>query len=330
MSLRALDANFNRAREALRVLEDVARFGRGDLFLSGALKRLRHDLDALARPIANDLLAARDSAGDVGRDRDLREPRDVVAANFKRAEEAARSIEEFARGPLAGVSRGAHRVRYRLYDLEPRMRGPRSRLAAARLCVLLDSRVARSPLDRVAIECLKGGADVLQLREEGGDRARLRLAMRLAWIAHERGALFIVNDRADLAVAAGADGVHVGGEDLPVEAARAVVGEGRIVGATTHSLAEARRAARAGADYLSVGPMYPSPTKPGLPARGFSYLEAAKRLGVPHFCIGGITGRNVRRSMVRVAVCSAVIGRPDPAAAARALARALGRPTANS
>lgn len=324
MTLRALDAGFNRGREALRVLEDAARFELGDARLTSELKRLRHDLDALARPHARELLAARDSAGDVGRDSDLDGPRDLVAANFKRAEEAARSIEEHARGRLPAVSAGAHRIRFRLYDLEPLLRGPRGRIASARLYVLLDSSVARAPLEKVAAAALRGGADVLQLREEGPDRRVLALARRLASMARESGALFVVNDRADIAVAADADGVHVGRSDLPIRAARAVVGAARIVGATTHSLAEARAAASAGADYISVGPMFPSPTKPGLRAAGFSYLEAARRLGVPHFCIGGITAANASRRLGRAAVCSSVIAARDPAAAARAIRRRLG------
>lgn len=311
--LRALDANFNRAREALRVLEDVARFELEEPRLTAELKRLRHDLDALARPHARAFLSARDSH-DIGRDGDIAGPRDLVAANLKRAEEAARSIEEHARGRLAAVASGAHRIRYALYALEPRLAGPRARIARARLYVLVDDRI------RLAREALRGGADVLQLRMEA---PRLDVARRLADLARESGALFIVNNRADLAVAADADGVHVGATDLPIAAARAVVGEFRIVGATTHSLAEAKRAAREGADYISVGPMFPTSTKPGLRARGFEYLEAAKKLGVPHFCIGGITRKNVEPRFGRVAVCEGVIGQRDPASAARAILRRL-------
>ena len=199
------------------------------------------------------------------------------------------------------------------------MRGPRSRIAAARLYVLLDSSVSLLSLEQAARAAIRGGAEILQLRERGSYRALLRRAKRLAGLVHEQGALFLVNDRADIAVAAGADGVHVGADDVPVEAARAVVGEYRVVGATTHSLAEARRAVRSGADYVSVGPMFPTSTKPGLRARGFEYLGSVRRLGVPHFCIGGITAANVRPGMGRVAVCAGVVGRRDVEAAARAI-----------
>jgi thiamine-phosphate pyrophosphorylase len=319
---RILDADFNRAREALRVLEDLARFHLEDARASGVLKEARHALDVQARPHAREFLAARDSERDPGREGDVpvRSPRgaeEVAAANFKRAREALRSIEELARGRWAGMAREAHRLRYALYGLEKRFAPARMRLAEARLYVLLDPEVTSRPLPRVAEEAARGGADIFQLRQKPVPDVGLARAIRAA----VPGALFIVNDRPDVAWASGADGVHVGRGDLPVgEARRLGVG---IVGATTHSLAEARRAVAEGADYISVGPMYPTALKPGLAARGFSYLAAARRLGVPVFCIGGITARTVRPEMGRVAVCSAVTAAADPEAAARALRRRL-------
>lgn len=319
---RILDACFNRAREALRVLEDLARFHAGDAAAAAALKEARHGLDRAGRPFTAEFLRARDAAGDVGRDADrsVEGPRalaEILSANFKRAGEALRTIEEVSKGRHREMCAAAHCFRYRLYDIEKRFSGPRLRLAAARLYVILDPEAARVPLTRTAREALRGGADILQLRQKPRPDVGLARALR----AVARDALFIVNDRPDIALAAGADGVHLGAEDLPVADARRL-GVG-IVGATTHSLAEARRAAAAGADYLSVGPMYSTERKPGLPPRGFEYLAAVKKLGVPFFCIGGITRENVRPSMGRVAVCGAVAGAADPAAAARAIRRAL-------
>jgi thiamine-phosphate pyrophosphorylase len=319
---RILDANLNRAREALRVLEDLARFGRDDASLAAELKDARHRLDLEARPLSRGLLAARDSSRDVGRDGDrpVRAPRplgEVAAANLKRVQEALRSIEELAKGRFAGLARTAHALRYALYGVEPRMADPRRLLEAARLYVLLDPSVARRPLVRIAEEALKGGADLLQLRQK--PRVDLGLARELR--AAAAGALFIVNDDPAVALASGADGVHVGLGDLPVREARRL-GVG-IVGATTHSLAEARRAVRAGADYVSVGPMYATALKPELAPEGWGYLAAAKRLGVPWFCIGGITRRTACRELGRAAVCAGVIAEGDPAAAARAIRRRL-------
>ena len=320
--LRLLDANLNRAREALRVLEDVARFHLDDAGLAAAVKAMRHALDREARPHARAFLEARDAAGDVGREGDLpvagaRPLGDVAAANAKRAQEALRSIEEAAKGRFPSLARAALRLRYEAYVLEGRFADPRRRLAAARLYVLLDPSVARRRLEDVAAAAVRGGADVLQLRQKPRVDAGLARALRAA--APE--ALFIVNDDAAVALASGADGVHVGLDDLPIgEAKRLGVG---IVGATTHSLAEARRAVRAGADYVSVGPMFATPLKPHLAPEGRRYLAAVKRLGVPWFCIGGITAANARPSFGRAAVCAAVCAAKDPAAAARALRRSL-------
>lgn len=316
--LRILDANLNRAREALRVLEDLARFDADDALLSARLKALRHALDRAARPHAGILLRARDAAGDVGRDRDVpvrggRAPGELAAANAKRAQEALRSIEEAAKGRFPALAAEAHRARYAVYVLERELADPRRRLSAARLYVLLDPSVARGSLERIAAAAAAGGADVLQLRQ----KPRVDVGLARALKAAGKGALFIVNDDPAAALAAEADGVHVGLEDLPVaEAKRLGVG---IVGATSHSLAEARRARRAGADYVSVGPMFATPLKPALAPKGAGYLAGVKRLGLPFFCIGGITASNVKRSFERVAVCSAVIAAKDPAAAARAI-----------
>jgi thiamine-phosphate pyrophosphorylase len=319
---RILDASFNRAREALRVLEDLARFHAGDAALAAELKDARHRLDREARPHAAELLRARDSEGDVGRDGDrpVAGPRplaEVAAANLKRAQEAMRTIEEVAKGRFPSMAAAAHGLRYGLYGVERRMGDPRRRLEGARLYVLLDPSVTRRPLARVAEEAARGGADVLQLRQK--PRADLGLAREVR--AAARDVLLVVNDSPEVAIAAGADGVHVGRADLPVREAKRL-GAG-IVGATTHSLAEARRAVREGADYVSVGPMFATALKPGLEPRGFEYLAAARRLGVPHFCIGGITRANVRPEMGRVAVCAGVIAQRDVAAAARAIRRRL-------
>ena len=319
---RILDASFNRAREALRVLEDAVRFGRDDAKVASSLKGARHDLDRVARPYRRAFLAARDAPGDVGRngDRPVRGARslgEIGAANFKRAQEALRTIEEVARGRYPRMSATAHRIRFELYSLEKRFADPRARLERARLYVLLDPAVVRGSLVRVARAAVKGGADVLQLRQKPVPDVGLARELRAA----VGEAIFIVNDRPDIALAAGGDGVHVGLGDMAIgEAKRLGVG---IVGATSHSLPEARRARRAGADYVSVGPMFETPLKPDFPARGGSYLAGVKRLGVPFFCIGGITEKNVRPAMKRVAVCAAVIAKKDPVRAARAIRRRL-------
>jgi thiamine-phosphate pyrophosphorylase len=328
---RILDAGFNRAREALRVLEDLFRFGRGDRAAQRCLKRMRHRLAALERPRALRLLAARDSVRDVGRGDDLGGaggPGAIGAANFKRLEEALRSIEEAGRSEGPGLRSAAAALRFEAYEAEraylpPLLRA--ARLDRVRLYVLLDPDVTSRPLARVAREAIRGGAEMVQLRMKGRPRAEVRReAGELGRVAHGEGALLIVNDRYE----SGADGVHLGRRDGPLSSARRLLPPEGLVGATTHSLPEARRAAPA-ADYLSCGPMFPTARKPGLPARGMSYWGRAAALGLPVFAIGGITrGRLpglVRRGVDRIAVGAGVIAAPDVAAAARSLRRLLPR-----
>jgi thiamine-phosphate pyrophosphorylase len=329
--LRALDAAANRAGEALRVIEDVARFWLDDARAAREARAMRHALAACASAHRARLLDARDVRGDVGAAAPTRRagPPAVSSAAFRRLAEALRSIEEHAALFDRAWSRAAARARFRAYDLERRLLpvlDRRARFAPVRLIAIVTDEHG-DPV-RAAREALAGGAQAVQWRPvRSDDRRALAIARRLAALCRGR-ALFFVNDRADLARACGADGVHVGARDLPVAAAREVAGIGAIVGCTTHTLREARRAVRAGADYISVGPMFPSRTKPDVPPRGRSYVRAALRLGVPVVAIGGIGSANVailaRAGVERVAVCEAVArgGRREVARILRALRRA--------
>jgi thiamine-phosphate pyrophosphorylase len=323
---RILDAAFNRAREALRVLEDLYRFGRDDRAAQRLLKRLRHRLSALERPRALRLLAARDSVRDVGRGDDLSTRSGlgpVAAANFKRLEEALRTIEETGsdlRAPAAAL-------RFEAYEAERRFLPAllrASRLDQVRLYVLLDAALTTRPLAKVARDAIRGGAEMVQLRMKGRPRAEIRrIASEVARIARSEGALFIANDRYE----AGADGVHLGRDDASIASARRRIPPEALVGATTHSLAEAR-SARA-ADYLSCGPVFATAVKPGLAPRGLSYWTSAVALGLPVFAIGGITPERlpelVKAGVDRVAVGAGVVSQPDVARAAGRLRRLLPR-----
>ena len=176
---------------------------------------------------------------------------------------------------------------------------------------------------------LDGGVDVLQLRCKDAEALPyLRLAERVGALARGAGVPFFVNDRPDVALAAGADGVHLGQRDLPVEWARRVFPDA-LIGRSSHAPADAERALAERADYFAVGPVWPTPTKPGRPAAGLSYVRdvAARAPAVPWFAIGGITVENVHEVLdagaTRIAVVRAVLDAPDPAEAARALHSAL-------
>jgi thiamine-phosphate pyrophosphorylase len=176
---------------------------------------------------------------------------------------------------------------------------------------------------------LDGGVDVLQLRCKDAEALPyLRLAERVGELARAAGVPFLVNDRPDVALAAGADGVHLGQQDLPVAWARRVFPRG-LIGRSSHEPAHAERAVAEGADYFAVGPVWATPTKPGRAAAGLSYVRdvAARGVAVPWFAIGGITAANVSQVLdagaVRVAVVRAILDARDPAEAARAFADTL-------
>jgi thiamine-phosphate pyrophosphorylase len=180
--------------------------------------------------------------------------------------------------------------------------------------------------DRFLERALRGGVDIVQLRikQDSADVQILSTARRYKQLCLAAGALLIVNDRPDMAVAADADGVHIGQDDVVVEEARAVVGAERLVGLSTHTRAQVDAAGRAGVDYIGVGPVYATPTKPGRPAVGLELVGyAARRSAVPFFAIGGIDSTNVAAVGVvgarRIAVVRALTEAEDPELAARVL-----------
>jgi thiamine-phosphate pyrophosphorylase len=198
----------------------------------------------------------------------------------------------------------------------------RERLARARLSLVCDRRP-----ERFLRAALAGGVDVLQLRDkDASDDELLAAAPVFRRAADDAGALFVVNDRPDLARAADADGVHIGQDDGPVAAARAVVGADRIVGRSTHS--PAPTAHTPDADYIAVGPVHATPTKPGRPAVGLDLVRhAAVHATDPWFAIGGIDPANVGEVVAagarRVVVVRAITEAEDPETAARSLRTAL-------
>ena len=201
----------------------------------------------------------------------------------------------------------------------------RQRLRDARLYFVAD----RGGMQRALDAALAGGADLFQLRDKDASDDELLAA---AETARERcraaGALFLINDRPDLAVACGADGVHVGQDDTPVARARKIVGDDAIVGLSTHSVKQAQAGCRSGADYIAVGPVHGTPTKEGRPAIGIEPIKyAAAHISVPWFAIGGIDtktiGDVVRAGARRVVVVRALTDADDPEAITRTLRTSL-------
>ena len=207
----------------------------------------------------------------------------------------------------------------------------RARLAGARLYLCTDGRRSRGDLSSFLDAVLGAGVDIVQLREKGLEaRDELGLLEVFADACRRHGRLLAVNDRADIALAAGADVLHLGQDDLPVPAARRILGPGPLIGRSTHDPAQADAAAsEPGVDYFCAGPLWATPTKPGRPAAPQGLLShlAHRQPARPWFAIGGITfarlGDVLAAGATRVVVVRAITEADDPAAATRAFAQRL-------
>ena len=208
---------------------------------------------------------------------------------------------------------------------------PDARLRDARLYLCTDARETRGDLPDFLDAVLRGGVDIIQLRQKGLEaRRELALLEQFAAACARHGRLLAVNDRADVALAAGADVLHLGQDDLPVPAARRILGPRPLIGRSSHTPAQAGAAAgEPGVDYFCAGPVWATPTKPGRPATGTRLLArvARQRPARPWFAIGGITLARLDDVLAagasRVVVVRAITEAGDPAAAARAFARRL-------
>jgi thiamine-phosphate pyrophosphorylase len=212
---------------------------------------------------------------------------------------------------------------------------PRERLATASLYLCTDARRERGDLAEFADAALAGGVDVIQLRDKGSPgerqfgpleaRQELEALEVLADAARRHGALLAVNDRADIAVAAGADVLHLGQHDLPLPIARDIVGQRPVIGRSTHDGAQASAAVTEAVDYFCVGPCWPTPTKPGRPAPGLDLVRYTAELATdkPWFAIGGIDEQRLPEVLAagaqRIVVVRAITGAEDPRAAAQRL-----------
>lgn len=338
---RIIDANLNRAREALRTLEDIARFGVDHAALTERLKSARHALRSVIDTTGLDALLlslSRDTPGDVGTqvttpsETARRTLADIAAAAASRLGEALRSLEESFKVLAPAAASRIEQLRYETYDHARSLVAllPSGKARQWRLCVLISERLCvHHPWHRVAELAVDGGADAIQLREkdlEGGEL--LSRAVRLVDIAADRAAV-IINDRPDVALACGATGVHLGQTDLPIQAVRALTGWRLAIGISTSRIDQALAAAEAGADYLGCGPMFPTSTKTKDVIAGPTYLrqilDHPRLAHLPHLAIGGITPNNIAAltGCRGVAVSRAVCASPHPADTCRALLQGL-------
>lgn len=341
---RILDANLDRAREGLRIIEEWCRFGLNDQSKTAKIKHLRQ---SVGQWHTAEIRAARDTPGDLGTA--ITHPQetqrvslaDVLQVNLARTQEALRVLEEYGKLHSQKMSAACKQMRYQLYTLDSELMKPLSAIAAGgarshRLQQLMRSRtyLVTSPVPDIlgVVEAaLKGGIAIVQYREKmADDEERLKIAQQMRALCHRYNALFIVNDRVDIAAAADADGVHLGQQDLPMPEARQILGPDKIVGRSTTNPQELKRALDEGADYIGVGPVHATPTKPGKAASGNEYVRyAAEHATMPWFTIGGLNAENLGPTLAagasRVAVVRALMEAEDPTAVAQSLVQQTGQ-----
>jgi thiamine-phosphate pyrophosphorylase len=294
---RILDANFDRSREGLRIIEEWCRFALNDAEMANECKQMRQELGLWHTP---EMRAARNTAGDVGTE--LTHPREeertgieqLLQANLCRVQEALRVIEEYSKLQSSNISSGCKQMRYRVYTLESKLLTYRRRQILTQAKLYLVTSAHSDLLPRVEA-ALQGGLTLVQYRDKhSNDVDRLQIASQLCELCHRYGALFILNDRVDIALAVKADGVHLGQQDIPVALARQILGSQAIVGRSTTNPEEMALALAEGADYIGVGPVYETPTKAGKAAAGLEYVQyAVNNATVPWFAIGGIDPNNI-------------------------------------
>ena len=333
---RIIDANLNRATEATRILEEIARFLLDDKYLSEKLKNIRHKINNIQENYYGEYLQARDTENDVGVEVKNMSERinieNIFKANIKRLQQALRTLAEYSVTNKDEVVL-FEKLRYESYTLEKIMwdklkeKYNQIKLSDKKLYLVTNSDEFDSDdkfLDAIA-SALEGGVDILQLREKTMPANKiLELGRKIKQLCLQYDVTFIVNDRIDIALILEADGVHLGQDDLDVKCAREILGANTIIGVSTHAPEQALKAVLDGADYIGVGPVFATPTKQGRVPVGLEYVKwASENIEIPAFAIGGINAENCQQvfdaGLKRIAVVRAIINASSPQQAAKFL-----------
>ncbi len=326
-----IDANLDRAREGLRVIEDWSRFGLNNKEFVISLKDWRQQLGQhhyefykKARSTRTDKGAGLEHPAQLNRC----EPKEVVAANFARVQEALRVLEEFCRIIHPELSKISANIRYKIYDLEIdilKASNYSNRISKIKNCKLCLITKPHPQLIETISLALKAGVKMIQFRcKEGADSDNIELAQKIASACKSHDSLFIINDRLDIALATDADGIHLGQKDIPIEIARKLIGPEKIIGISTHSLKQIKVAENQACDYLGVGPIYKTSSKPKEKSLGVDFLKKiAHQIKTPWFAIGGINKVTISEinslGVRRVALINAIMNSEDPYSASRDL-----------
>jgi thiamine-phosphate pyrophosphorylase len=330
---RILDANLDRAREALRTIEEWCRFGLENRHLCDRCKQMRQTLGQWhkeefrhARNTPDDPATGLSHANEISRV----DVQAVLRANMGRLQEALRVLEEYGKIVDPNLGAAMKQMRYQVYTLESQLLSHEAKnIGQIRRQKLHDASLylVTMPVDNIVSvvdSALQGGVQIVQYRQKDGeDGTRLAIAQQLCDICHKYGALFLVNDRVDIAIAVGADGIHVGQTDLPVAAVRQILSANGgdasqyIIGQSTTNPQELEIALHNQVDYVGVGPVHATPTKPNKAASGLEYVNyAAQNIQIPWFAIGGIDEHTLEDAIAagakRVAVVRAIMKAEHP------------------
>ncbi|MDC3170825.1 thiamine phosphate synthase [Prochlorococcus sp. AH-716-E13] len=319
-----IDANLDRAREGLRVLEDWARFGLGNEDFVIRIKNYRQilgknhlEIYKESRNHIEDHCKGLSHAEQIKR----KSPSKIISSNSARVQEALRVIEEFSKSNNNELSKTASEIRYEIYTLEIELLNLNTRKKA--LSIISENNLysitdQRENLLEIIEKILLGGVKIIQHRfKEGNDKDHLKEAIKINNLCKKYNSLFIVNDRSDIALASNADGVHLGQDDIDIKTVRKLIGASKIIGVSANNLIDINKAIKDGCDYIGVGPVFPTLTKKNKEPLGVEKIKAlTKDINVPCFAIGGINKLNIsslkNNGINKVAIVSALLNAEDP------------------
>ena len=319
-----IDANLDRAREGLRVLEDWARFGIGKEDLVKKIKNFRHILGKnhletykISRNHIEDQCKGLPHIEQTNR----KSPYQIICSNSARVQEALRVIEEYSRNSNKKLSKIASEIRYQIYSLEIELlnfntlESSKSIISKNNLYFITDN---RENLLEIIEEVLLGGVKIIQYRfKDGEDKDNLKKAIEISYLCKKYNSLFIVNDRVDIALASNADGVHIGQNDIDIKTARKLLGNSKIIGVSANNSTDITKAIKNGCDYIGIGPVFQTLTKKNKKPLGVENIKAlTKDINIPWFAIGGINKVNISSlkndGISKVALVSGLLNSEDP------------------
>ena len=319
-----IDANLDRAREGLRVLEDWARFALGRKDLVKTIKNFRQNLGKHhlkiykeSRNFTNDECTGLSHPEQFKRNN----ASSIISSNAARVQEALRVIEEFSRDHNQNLCKISSEIRYEIYNLEIALLEAHSNYSLRKILnendlyfITLDNENLFEKIKNI----LEGGVKIIQLRfKQGNDSENLKFAIKVRELCNNFGALFIINDRVDIALACKADGVHLGQHDMDIKFARNILGFSKIIGISANNDFDIKRAIKDGCDYLGIGPVFATSTKKGKVPIGIEALKLlTKDITVPWFAIGGIKQNNIsllkEHNIRKVAIITDLINSENP------------------